>query len=516
MPKFSLGQVFQDIGMDGSSFAHIELPYPFMPHQVTGLHYSLYYKRMGLFFEARTGKTLVLQANAIYHAYQGKPTVLVMPGALFLQFANDFKGLRNNGLTIKIFNQGPKVRADQIAKWDKGEPVPHVVMMTREIWKKHWKSFYLLGFRNVLYDEAHQGLQSHGSQTAKAFRDYANQHSDNRLVLSTGTPIPSKIQNAWTTMDLVNPGAYRSQRAFEASHCLFKPMMVASKFGMRQIQVVDSYQNLELLNKNLYKQSVYASKREVLKLSEPNIQIVSCQLSASHKKLYDRVLKERILEIEREEGETEMLDMRGAQKLRQSALQLISTPEEFGQVKENAVFDLVETLLGTVDVERNKVVLFANLIKTNEALAKRFKDYKPVLIYGPNGTELNAKNVERFRNDPACRLLIGSPAAGGVGFKLGDICTTMIFVEPVSSPGVMDQAISRVCLLGQTEPVLVYIVKVEKTISPAAIDLMMGRIPDIEKVMGTKKSLFSVLFKGEVLDASGSGAEREAVRSLAA
>jgi SNF2 family DNA or RNA helicase len=145
------------------------------------------------------------------------------------------------------------------------------------------------------------------------------------------------------------------------------------------------------------------------------------------------------------------------------------------------------------------VVLFANLIKTNEALARRFKEHRPVLIYGPNGTDLNAKNVERFRNDPACRLLIGSPAAGGVGFKLGDVCTHMIFVEPVSSPGIMDQAISRVCLLGQTEPVLVYILKIENTISPAAIDLMMGRIPDIERVMGTRKSLFSVLFKGEVL-----------------
>ena len=510
MPKHDLGQVFQAIGMDGSRFAHIELPYPFMPHQVTGLHYSLYYKKMGLFFEARTGKTIVLQANAIYHAYQGRPTVIIMPGSLFLQFHNDFNGLKHHGLTIKLFNQSPKLRTEQIAKWDKGEPVPHVVLMTREIFKKHWREFYLLGYRNFLYDEAHQGLQSYGSQTAKAFRDYVHQHPDNRLVLSTGTPIPSAIQNVWTAMDLLNPGAYRSHRAFEASHCIYKPMMIPSKFGMRQIQVVSGYHNLDLLNKNLYKQAVYASKREVLKLAEPNIQIVSCKLAATHKKLYDKVLKERILEIEREGGETELLDMRGAQKLRQSALQLISTPEEFGPVKENAVFDLVETLLGTLDIERNKVVLFANLIKTNEALARRFKAHRPVLVYGPNGTDRNAKNVERFRNDPLCRLLIGSPAAGGVGFKLGDICRAMVFVEPVSSPGIMDQAISRVCLMGQTEPVLVYVVRVENTISPAAIDLMTGRIPDIERVMGTRKSLFSVLFKGEIIDDSVRVAEENA------
>jgi len=278
-------------------------------------------------------------------------------------------------------------------------------------------------------------------------------------------------------------------------------MTVPSKFGMRQIQVVSGYHNLDLLNKHLYRQSVYASKREVLSLQEPNIQVVSCQLSRPHKALYDRILKERILEIENEAtGESDLLDLRSAQKLRQTALQLISTPEEFGPVKENAVFDLVETLLGTLDVSRNKIVLFANLIKTNEHLAKRFAEYRPVLVYGPNGTEQNAKNVERFRKDQNCRLMIGSPAAGGVGFKLGDICNAMIFVEPVSSPGILDQAISRICLLGQTEPVLVYIIRVEKTISPAAIDLMMGRIPEIERVMGTRKSLFSILFKGEIPD----------------
>lgn len=496
MAEPSLGQVFRQIGMDGSRFDHIILPYSLMNHQVTGLHYSLYYERMGLFFEARTGKTIVLQLNAIYHAYEGQPTVIVMPGSLFFQFTNDFNAIQGHGLTLHTFNQSPKLRAKQIAEWDNGKGSPHVVLMTRDIWKKHWRDFYVLGYTNVLYDESHQGLQSYDSQTAKSFRAYANQKPGNRLVLSTGTPIPSKVENVWTAMDLLNPGAYRSHRAFEASHCVYKPMMIPSKFGLRQIAVVSGYENLDLLNKNLYKQSVYASKREVLDLKAPNIQVVSCKLSAPHKTLYDRVLRERILEIETETG-TEVLDMRGAQKLRQSALQLISTPEEFGPVKTNAVFDLVETLLETLDVSRNKVVLFANLIKTNEALAKRFKAHKPVLVYGPNGTEQNAKNVDRFRKDDQCRLLIGSPAAGGVGFKLGDVSQAIVFVEPVSSPGIMDQAISRVCLLGQTEPVLVYILRIEKTISPAAIDLMTGRIPDIERVMGARKSLFSVLFKGE-------------------
>lgn len=39
---------------------------------------------------------------------------------------------------------------------------------------------------------------------------------------------------------------------------------------------------------------------------------------------------------------------------------------------------------------------------------------------------------------------------------------------------------------------------------------MTGRIPDIERVMGTRKSLFSVLFKGEIIDDSVRVAEENA------
>jgi hypothetical protein len=138
-------------------------------------------------------------------------------------------------------------------------------------------------------------------------------------------------------------------------------------------------------------------------------------------------------------------------------------------------------------------VLFANFVATNEHLAKRFEKYHPALIYGKNSADQNGKNGERFKTDPKCRLAVVNPQAGGVGYTFGKVCQTVIFVEPVSSPGIMEQAISRACLLGQTEPVLVYLIRVEKTISPTAIESMMGRIPDIEAVVGTKKSLFESL-----------------------
>jgi hypothetical protein len=48
-------------------------------------------------------------------------------------------------------------------------------------------------------------------------------------------------------------------------------------------------------------------------------------------------------------------------------------------------------------------------------------------------------------------------------------------------------------LFGQTEPVVCYIIKVNNTISPIAIDHMLSKAEGINRVMKTKKSLLEAL-----------------------
>jgi len=159
----------------------------------------------------------------------------------------------------------------------------------------------------------------------------------------------------------------------------------------------------------------------------------------------------------------------------------------------------VEALLGSINTDKERVVIFANYIRSVEALSRRFHRLHPALVYGPNGPAKNGLEVERFHQQESCRLLIANPLSGGAGFKLGDVCTTVIFAEPVSTPGAFDQCLSRVMLMGQTEPVICYIVNVRNTISPLATENMLNKVPDINQVMGSKKTLFDALL-GKPID----------------
>ena len=501
-PKMSFGQVLRTLGYGddlAQRFEAIELPFQPMPHQLAGLHYALTYPRSGLFFEPRTGKTLVLQLLAIYYAYFGIGTMQVMPPALFRQFTHDYEQIKRHGLHLDVLNDGPVTRAKKLKLWEEDPSKrPHVVMLSREIFKQTWPDLYHLGMTNVHFDESHLGLQDEASQTAKAMRAFINQNDRNRLVLSTGTPIPNQIKGVFTTLNLLLPEVYRTRYAFDRAHCVYKTIYIPDKYGNpKGVSVIDDYVGLDILSKHMYSRAVYASKREVLSLEAPNIQIIECDMKPKHRRLYQKVLNERLLEI----GE-EIIDARTAQKLRQVALQLITVPEEFAddfKSSDSSVYETVAAIVDSVNPEKEKLVIFANYTRSVEALARHFQKLHPAIVYGPYGPEKNAIEVERFRTQTKCRVLIANPAAGGVGFKLGDVAQTVIFAEPVSAPGVFDQALSRVMLLGQTEPVVCYIVKVNNTISPLAIEHMLNKARDINEVVKSKKTLLDALLGKSIM-----------------
>lgn len=530
----TFGQVLRVLGFGEEEclrFEHIVLPFRPFPHQLRAFLKSLQEVRAGLFMEPRTGKTLVLQLLAIYYAYHGHGSMVIMPPALFRQFSNDFSKLENHGLNIVIMNGGPAVRERLLTSWEKRPSTrPHVTIMSREIFKGLWHRCYFMGFDVVMYDESHMGLQNAGSQIAKEIKAFANQKDSNRLVLSTGTPIFNVVRNSFMTAHLLDRYSYPTQRAFDSAHVIMRSIVVAGTWtATRSIQVPDRYINLDKLHDSMAAHSSYASKLECLKLDVPNIQVVPCDLLPKHRTLYNKIISERILELGRERdeqglpfddasGETEILDARSAQKLRMTALQLISVPSAYCPTdahgeptikdSDNAIYQTVEALLDSINAaEKEKVVVYANFIRSVEGLARKFKNLNPAMAYGPLGPDKSAKEVERFQNDPSCRILIGNPQSIGCGFTLGQTAQTVIFAEPVGSPGLFDQCLSRVILAGQTQPVVAYIICANGTISPLAIDAMLGKSQDINQIVRSKKTLLDGLLGRDIKYSKATSAE---------
>jgi SNF2 family DNA or RNA helicase len=496
-----LGAMLRDIGATEEAAQKcdgIEFPFDLMQHQKESIHAGLYYKQLGLFHEPRCGKTAVMQGLTIVLAKNGSKCIVMMPPALFLQYESEMNKIKNHGLTLHRFTDSPKKRDQLLTAWRKDHRTsPDVLLMSTKVFVKHSEALMQIGYQGLFYDECHMGLQKETTQIYHAVENFRKRMGSNgRVVLSTGTPMPNNIYNAYPIISIKTPGFYQSRGEFNARHVTFRKMTVRTKWGEKLVDIPDqnAYTGHERLNYAMYANAVRKTKMEVLNLQAPNISMVPVRLSNQHLSAYRQLIRTKMVEF----IDGEVIDARSEQKLRQLALQGITDPSlltsDGHAIKQNAVLETVQALLDSVGaMERTKVVLFAYYQNTIRLLENHFKAYQPATIYGENGAEKNQQNLHRFQENGLCRLLIANPISGGTGVTAGHVSQTAIFVEPVSTPGQFEQAGSRIMLVGQTEPVSIYVLEILNTLSPTLIKLMLGKIKDLDEVMRDPKTMFDAL-----------------------
>lgn len=471
-------------------FGNLRMPFALKPHQIRGLNKALTTDRSGLFFEARTGKTICFQLAAIYCANYGVRSIILMPPILFDQFLESWEEIEGDKPPIHVMQQGPAARDRAMQKQAKDDSWPDIQVMTKEIFKKVWGRLKQHGYQQLIFDESHLGLMKDITEVYKAVKGFCEGEGQ-RLILSTGTPIPSGIEGAYPAISLINSPAYFDEAHFYRLHVEMTKIKSKNRRGQDVlIDVPGGYKDLGRLHANLYKNAVRATKREVLDMAAPNVQVVPFSLSPAHLKMYQTLMKQRVLEI----GE-KMISAIQAQKLRHLALQMVTSPDSYSEKKvKNRVTEGLEQLLHSAGIDKGeKVFVCANYIQSVETVAAALKKYNPATVYGPNGPAKNATEVKRFQTDRGCQVLVANPQAGGVGLKLGHVCTTVIFAEPVGSPGAFDQALSRVILEGQKNPVVCYVMKIVGTISPKAIDKMRERNVQIKQANRDVRTLLDEL-----------------------
>lgn len=379
-----------------------------------------------------------------------------------------------------------KTSRDELYKnWD-DTGWPDFLCMSYQMFLRTYRDVKNAGYQVVVADEAHY-LKKASSTTHKAVGFILGPVlGESALLLMTGTPIPNTLEDAYGMTKLTNPKAYSDKRMFERTHCVYE--------NRGDFSQLTGFMNTDLLRINMYAKARRVTKDKVLKLKKPLIQELPVQLSPKHKALYRKLVRERFLEVE-----GELIDATTAQSLRQKCLRMVTVPEQFSDIHiDNAVKDMVMTLLDSLGVERKeKVVLFANYRNTVEGVAEWCKELNPAVVYGGSGNAY--KQVEKFLGDDSCRVLVANPQSGGVGLNLQSVCRYVIFVEPVSVPGEFTQASERVYRSGQTEQVVMYIIRAEGTLAPAMTINMLRKAGETKGINMDKQTLLDELM-GEVHD----------------
>ncbi|MFC9441754.1 DEAD/DEAH box helicase, partial [Brevibacterium sp. NPDC056947] len=304
----------------------------------------------------------------------------------------------------------------------------------------------------------------------------------------TGTPLENSLRDVWSLLAITAPGLFPSPHRFEEEY-------------VRPIEGGENPGRMQRLQRRIRPFMMRRTKDLVAAdLPEKQEQVITVELSAAHRKLYDRILqkeRKKILGfIESDYDRQRFIVFRSLTLLRMLALDPRIVDAEHAAVPSSKLTALLDHL-DEVIAEGHRSIVFSQFTSFLDHVAEELDRRGVPSVMLDGSTRNRAEVVESFRAGAAPVFLI-SLKAGGFGLTLTE-ADYVFLMDPWWNPAAENQAIDRAHRIGQTKHVIVYRYVTEGTIE--------------EKVLGLqrkKAELFdSLMSEGDEVapgPASGSGA----------
>lgn len=439
------------------------------------LSVSLYdYQRDGALFAARTGRCLlgddmglgktvqaIATAEIMARLYGIERVLIVCPTSLKHQWQREIErfvkrtvevigGLRarrekgyETNTFYKIVNYDPIFRdLDLIDAWS-----PDLVVL----------------------DEA-QRIKNWNTRVARSVKRIASPYA---LVL-TGTPLENRLEELISIVQFVD--RYRLGPTFKLLH----DHQICDPFGK-----VTGYRNLDRIGQTLEPILLRRHKDQVLdqlpERIDTNIFVPMTELQRKHH-AENRDIVAQIVEKWRRLRFLSDVDkqrlMIALLRMRMSCdnSYLVDHRSDHGHKTAEAITLLEEIF----EQPGTKVVVFSQWLRMHELLVRQIKERRwgHVLFHGSVPSGKRKDLVDRFREDPDCRLFL-STDAGGTGLNLQH-ASVVLNMDLPWNPAVLEQRIGRIHRLGQAQPVRVINFVAQGTIEEGMLS-----------VLKFKKSLFA-------------------------
>ena len=319
----------------------------------------------------------------------------------------------------------------------------------------HFKDFV---FDYVILDEA-QAIKNATSESAKAARLLKANH---RLALS-GTPIENHLGELWSLFEFLNPGMMGGMSGALAGNAMRNP----------------DVETRQLLARAVRPFILRRTKEQVVKeLPAKTEQTIFCELDPVQRKHYNELLdyyRQSLLgKIDKQGmGKSKMMILEALLRLRQAACH----PGLIDKERVNESSAKLETLLPQLEEvmeEGHKALVFSQFTSLLSIVRTNLDRNNVVYEYLDGSTKDREAHVDRFQNDPDCKLFLISLKAGGVGLNL-TAADYVFLLDPWWNPAAESQAIDRTHRIGQQRPVFAYRLIAKDTVEEKVLELQKSK-----------------------------------------
>lgn len=441
--------------------------YPFktkpFPHQIEAFNRGYECKNLLLADDQGLGKTKESIDIAVARKGEiGKCLIVCGVNSVKYNWKKEVS-VHSNESCVVIDGKTVDKRIQQIDQWIYGSPYFGIINIESLRNEKIMDRIYMdckddiIGA--VIVDEIHKAKNGMCSQG----RSVRQLNSKIRIGLS-GTPM-NKAEDLWNILTWLRVEK-RNYYQFKNRYCIMG--------GFNGYKVV-AHRNLDELNKELNTVMLRRKKEEVLDLPPKIYTTEYIELTRKQRILYKEIRQgivdnlENILEIPN--------PLSCTVRLRQL------TGGVFGD--DNPKLERVKDMLEEITESGHKALIFSQWEQVTSVYKEALKAYNPAYIVGAVDPEDRQKEVDRFQNDPTCKVAIGTIGAMGTGLTM-TAASYVFFVDKRYWDAENKQAEDRAHRIGTTNTVNVVSLVATNTVDEG-----------IEEMLRDNKALFDRVVEGK-------------------
>jgi len=431
------------------------LKIPLLPYQLEGIAFAAGMGRVVLADDMGLGKTIQGVGTAEILAREAgiSKVLVVCPASLKSQWRNEIQRFCDRSAQLVV---GSAAQRAQVYENDAFFTICNYEQVLRDILPIERARWDL-----IILDEG-QRIKNWESKTARVIKGLKSPFA---LVLS-GTPLENRLDELHSVMQFVD------DRRLPPAFRFFHRHRVVNEKGK-----VLGYKNLDLLRERLRGILLRRTRESVLQQLPPRttelVRIPATEeqdaLHGAHMRIVQMITRKAYI------SEMDLLRLQKALlmcRMSANGTYLVDKKKPCYSSKLDYLEELLDSLFGEAN---RKVLMFSEwttMLDLIEPLLKARKlDY--VRLDGQVPQKDRQALVNRFREDPTCRLFI-TTNAGSTGLNL-QAANTVINVDLPWNPAVLEQRIARAHRMGQERPVQVYVLVTEGTIEEGLLNTLSAK-----------------------------------------
>jgi len=322
----------------------------------------------------------------------------------------------------------------------------------------------------LILDEAQCCKNRQANRTKAIYGSRGVALNAERVFVLSGTLTPNHAGEAWTHLRALAPDILREADALEEyefinKYCRYED----TDFGRR----IYGSKNMADLRERIAPVVLRRRKDDVLP-ELPPIDFLTAPIEAD-KDAVSELLFKLLAEIADELGAPDVEEM----LRRVTEFSAYATARRaLGLAK---IKGCVEWCVDRFESGEEKLLVFAHHREVVERLTRELIDFGPVTYHGDTLQCDRFRAVDRFQNDPTCKVFVGQIMSAGTAITL-TAAKTVLLAEFSGTPGVNYQAASRAHRMGQRDGVQAYFAMVPGTLDEAIADLAARRAREIAEL----------------------------------